>query len=82
MSRSAKQTSARVAKLAAETLQDSGASQVSRRLAASALAQRGTGKQTGAHMEELAARVLASDHHAEKTKELAASVLAQSNKER
>jgi hypothetical protein len=82
MSRNVKQTSGRIAKLAAETLHDSGASQVARRLAASSLAQRGTGKQTGAVMEDVAAKVLASPHYAEETKELAASVLAQSNKSR
>ena len=80
MSRNVKQTSVRIATLAAETLHDSGASQVARRLAASALAQRG--KQTGAVIEDVAAKVLASPHYAEETRELAASVLAQSNKSR
>lgn len=82
MSKNTKQTSPRIAKLAAETLRDSGASKVAKSLAASALAQRSGGKQTGAEMEDLAAKVLAGKRHAEETKELAASVLAQSNKER
>ena len=82
MRRNVKQTSARVATLAAETLQDPRASLVSRRLAASALAQRSTGKQTGAAMEDVAAKVLASGHYAEETRGLAASVLAQANKDR
>ncbi len=52
MSKNTKQTSAQIAKLAAETLQDSRASQIAKSLAASALAQRGGGKQTGAEMED------------------------------
>lgn len=82
MSKNTKQTSPRIAKLAAETLQDSEASKVAKSLAASALAQRSGGKQTGAEMENLAAKVLAGKRYAEETKELAASVLAQANKER
>ncbi|WP_140628386.1 hypothetical protein [Methylibium rhizosphaerae] len=82
MTKNAKQTSARIAKLAAETLQDSKASQVAKSLAASALSQRSGRKQTGAEMEDVAARVLANDRSAEATKELAASVLAQANKQR
>ena len=82
MSKNTKQTSAHIAKLAAETLQDNRASLIAKSLAASALAQRGGGKQTGAAMEDKAARVLASDHYADETRRLAASVLAQANKER
>jgi hypothetical protein len=82
MSKNTKQTSSRVATLAAETLQSNQASHVAKSLAASALAQRNSGKQTGAAMEEKAAKVLAGKHYAEETKELAASVLAQANKAR
>ena len=82
MSKNAKQTSTRIGKLAAETLQDSRASQVAKSLAASALSQRSGDKQTGAKMEDVAARVLASDRYASGTKELAASVLSQANKQR
>jgi hypothetical protein len=82
MLKNTKQTSPRIAKLAAETLQDSRASKVAKSLAASALAQRSDGKQTGAAMEDLASKVLASKHHADGTKTLAASVLSQSNKAR
>ena len=82
MSKNTKQTSSRIGKLAAETLQDSRASQVAKSLAASALSQRSGDKQTGAKMEGVAARVLASDRYAADTKELAASVLAQANKQR
>jgi hypothetical protein len=82
MSKNTKQTSAQIARLAAETLQDKQASQIAKSLAASALAQVSGGKQTGAAMEEKAARVLSSEHSADLTKQLAASVLAQSNKER
>ncbi len=82
MAKNTKQTSAQIAKLAAETLQDRHASQIAKSLAASALAQSSGSKQTGAAMEDKAARVLASEHSADLTKQLAASVLAQSNKER
>lgn len=82
MTKNTKQTSIRIAKLAGETLHDSGASQVAKRLAASALSQRNGDKQTGSEMEGVAAKVLASEKYASDTKELAASVLAQSNKER
>ena len=82
MTKNSKQTSSRIAKLAAETLQDGNASQIAKSLAASALAQRSADKQTGAKMEEVAAKVLSSEKYAEATKELAASVLAQANKER
>lgn len=82
MSKNTKQTSTRIGKLAAETLQDSRSSQVAKSLAASALSQRSGDKQTGSKMENVAARVLSSDRYAEGTKELAASVLAQANKQR
>ena len=82
MSKNTKQTSSRIATLAAETLKDSKSSQVAKSLAASALSQRGNDRQTGAKMEDVAARVLASDRYATDTKELAASVLSQSNKQR
>jgi len=82
MSKNTKQTSTRIGKLAAETLQDSQSSQVAKSLAASALSQRSGEKQTGSKMEDVAARVLASDRYADDTKELAASVLSQANKQR
>jgi hypothetical protein len=82
MSKNTKQTSARVATLASDVLQDSSASQIARRLAASALAQRAGAKQTGAEMEGVASRVLQSNKFSESTKELAATVLSQSNKTR
>jgi len=82
MSKNSKQTSPRIGKLAAETLQDSRSSQVAKSLAASALSQRSGEKQTGSKMEDVAARVLASDRYADGTKELAASVLSQANKQR
>ncbi|MCU1323055.1 MAG: hypothetical protein JWM43_2704 [Acidobacteriaceae bacterium] len=82
MSRNTKQTSSRIATLAAETLQDNQASQIAKSLAASALSQRSTDRQTGAKMEDVASRVLASKRYATETKELAASVLTQANKQR
>lgn len=82
MAKNTKQTSAQIAKLAAETLQDKRASQIAKSLAASALTQYRGGKQTGVEMEDKAARVLASEHYADETRKLAASVLAQANKAR
>lgn len=82
MPKNTKQTSARIATLASEVLQNDRASQIAKSLAASALAQRNGGKQTGAEMEDLAARVLSISRYADETKALAASVLAQANKAR
>lgn len=82
MSRNSKQSSPKVAKLASETLQNKGSSQVAKQLAASVLSQSSTGKQTGAVMETTASKVLSSDKYSDDTKTLAASVLAQANKER
>jgi hypothetical protein len=82
MLKNTKQTSTRIGKLAAETLQDNRSSQVAKSLAASALSQRIGAKQTGSKMEDVAARILSSDRYAAGTKVLAASVLAQANKQR
>ncbi len=82
MGKNVKKTSRGVGSLAARTLQDPNASQIARSLAASALAQTGTGKQTGGVMEDVAARVLPSEKYATDTKTLAASLLAQANKVR
>lgn len=82
MSKNTKKTSKDVASKAARTLTDPKASEIAKKLAGSALAQKGTCKQTGAEMEDLASMVLKSDKYSEETKELAGSVLAQSNKER
>lgn len=77
-----KKTSKTVGALAARTLQDSDASAIAKRLAASALAQRNGQRQTGPELEEVAARVLASPKYSDETKTLAASVVSQANKER
>ena len=82
MSKNTKQSSAKVAKLASETLRDPYASAIAKSLAASTLAQANTGKQTGAEMEEKAGRVLQSDKYSDDTKTLAASVVSQSNQAR
>jgi hypothetical protein len=82
MAKNTKQTTNRVATLAAEILQDTNASQIQRRLAGSALAQSGGSKQTSTEMERIASNVLRSDKYAVNTKELAGSVLSQSNKSR
>lgn len=82
MSNNSKKTSSGIASQAASTLSDPNASATAKSLAASALAQSGTGKQTGAQMEDKAARVLASTKYSDETKALAGSVLSQSNKSR
>lgn len=82
MSTNKKQSSRKVAQLAAATLTDGKASKVKKSLAGSALSQTSTGKQTGACLEGLASRVLKSPKYGDDTKTLAASVLSQSNKER
>ncbi|MDR5750016.1 MULTISPECIES: hypothetical protein [unclassified Caballeronia] len=82
MSENKKQTSQKVAHLAAETLNDPKASAIAKSLAASALSQTHSNKQTSAGMEHKASEVLHSGKYSKDTKTLAASVLAQANKER
>ncbi len=82
MSKNKKQSSGKVAKLAAATLTDNKASKTAKKLAGSALAQVNTGKQTGVWLEDLASRVLQSPKYSQDTKTLAGSVLSQANKER
>jgi len=82
MSKNTKQSSAKVAKLASETLRDPHASAIAKSLAASTLAQANTGKQTSAEMEAKAGRVLQSEKYSEETKTLAGSVVSQANKKR
>lgn len=82
MSKNTKKTSKNVASKAAQTLTDPNASKTAKKLAGSALSQKGTSKQTGADMEDFASKVLQSDKYSKDTKELAGSVLSQSNKKR
>lgn len=82
MSQNKKQSSAAVAKLAANTLINPNASQIAKSLAASVVSQTNTNKQTGAQLETKASKVLQSEKYSDDTKTLAASVLAQANKER
>lgn len=82
MSKNIKQTSPKVAHLAASTLTNNNSSAVAKSLAASLVSQSNSGKQTGAKLEEVASKVLQSDKYNDTTKTLAASVLSQSNKER
>lgn len=77
-----KKSSAKVAKLASETLRDPHASAIAKSFAASALAQARTGKQTGAEMEAKAGRALQSEKYSEETKTLAGSLVSQANKAR
>lgn len=82
MTTNSKQTSAKIATLASDTLKNQNASQIQKTLAASALAQSQSSKQTSAAVESTAAKVLQSEKYSETTKALAASVLSQSNKDR
>lgn len=81
-SKNTKQTSKKVASLAAETLNNPSASKTAQRLAGSALSQKSSGNQTSSEMETLASTVLGSEKYSVATKTLAGTVLSQSNKER
>jgi len=77
-----KRTSTKVASLASHVLGDKNASEIQKKLAASALSQSKARKQTGIEMEDVAARVMRSSKYSDDTKTLAATVLSQSNKKR
>jgi hypothetical protein len=72
-----KETSDRIAHLAAVVLRRASASHLEKELAGSALAQHHTAKQTSAAIGSLAAKVLADHHSCMEAKELAGSVLSQ-----
>ncbi|OQC54315.1 MAG: hypothetical protein BWX55_00538 [Deltaproteobacteria bacterium ADurb.Bin022] len=82
MTKNIKNTSSRIASLAAETLKDKNSSDVAKKLAGSALSQTGTTKQTGSALEDIASKVLQSPKYSDETKSLAGAVLSQSVKER
>jgi hypothetical protein len=82
VTKNVKQTQAKTATLASNTLKSGSASAVQMRLAGSALAQAGTGKQTGKQMESVASRALDNQKSNSTTKALAGSVISQSNKKR
>ncbi|KZN21287.1 MULTISPECIES: hypothetical protein [Pseudomonas] len=82
MSKNPKQSSAKVAKLASDTLRNPKASITAKELAGSVLAQASTRKQTGEDMEAKAGMVLASEKYSADTKALAASLVSQSNQAR
>lgn len=82
MSTNTKQTSKKVASIAAKILHSKDATDTEKKLAASALSQSSSNKQTGAELEDLASAVLHSPESSEDTKILAGSVLSQSNRER
>lgn len=82
MTKNSKQTSNRIASVAATTLANKNSSEIAKSLAASALSQHGSSRQTGAEIEKVASKVLSSSKYAEVTKELAGSVLSQANKTR
>lgn len=80
MPKNPKQTSDKVASLAAATLRDEAASKVQKRLAGSALSQAHTGNAPSPEIEAIAARALNNPRSAEETLILAGSVLSQSTK--
>lgn len=77
MNKNGKETSDRIAHLAALVLKRPGASHLEKELAGSALAQHHTLKQTSAAIGSLAAKVLGDRSTCEEAKELAGSVLTQ-----
>ncbi|MEW6345702.1 MAG: hypothetical protein RXR20_12955 [Paraburkholderia sp.] len=77
MNKNGKETSDRIAHLAALVLKRPGASHLEKELAGSALAQHHTPKQTSAAIGSLAAKVLGDRSTCEEAKELAGSVLTQ-----
>ncbi|MGF6600990.1 hypothetical protein P3T23_005729 [Paraburkholderia sp. GAS448] len=77
MATNLKETSDRIAHLAAVVLARHASSHLEKELAGSALAQHHTSKQTSAAIGSLAARVLNDLHASGAAKELAGSVLAQ-----
>lgn len=78
-----KQTSTKVASVAGKALSpNSGASQIQKSLAGSALSQAGTGRQTGAAVEAKASSALRNAGASKVTQQLAGSVVSQSNKKR
>ena len=72
-----KETSDRIAHLAAMVLRRAGVAQLEKELAGSALAQHHTSKQTSRAIGSLAARVLADHVSCHEAKELAGCVLTQ-----
>jgi hypothetical protein len=72
-----KETSDRIAHLAAVILAKLSASSIEKELAGSALAQHHTSKHTSTAIGRVAGKVLADSHSCAEAKELAGSVLAQ-----
>ncbi|QFS63531.1 hypothetical protein GCS91_03990 [Delftia tsuruhatensis] len=82
MGKNSKQTSPKVASLAAKTLQSPSSSGIQKTMAASALRQSGGSAQTGGKTEGKASAALDNSRSSSTTKILAASVLSQSNRKR
>jgi len=75
--KNSKETSERIAHLAAVVLAKLNASPIEKELAGSALSQHHTFKHTSAAIGKIAGKVLADPHACEHARELAGSVLAQ-----
>ncbi len=82
MAKNTKQTSKKVATIAARALHKESTSKIQKALAGSALSQVDPDKETGKRMEQLASQALRDERTSKDTKTLAAAVLSQSNKER
>ncbi|MFC0397523.1 hypothetical protein [Paraburkholderia rhizosphaerae] len=77
MIKNSKETSDRIAHLAAVILAKLNASPIEKELAGSALAQHHTSKHTSTAIGKIASKVLADAHACHEAKELAGSVLSQ-----
>lgn len=67
MSKNIKQTSPKIAHLAATTLTKNNSSAIAKSLAASLISQSNSGKQSGAKLEEVASKVLQSEKYNDTT---------------
>ncbi|MDU8923639.1 hypothetical protein RYD26_01670 [Pasteurellaceae bacterium LIM206] len=75
-----KQSSSKMASVAAKTLADPHSSKIQKSLSASVIAQSHTKKVTSDRMETMASKALSRESSSDLTKSLAASVLAQAEK--
>lgn len=71
---------ATIASIASKVLNNPNSSEISKKLAGSALSQKIKVHETSKEMKTIASNVLKSKKYSDKTKELAASILSQSNK--
>lgn len=77
-----KVTSDKIASVASKILNNQNSSEITKKLAGSALSQKNKTHETGKEMEIIASNILKSDKYSGTTKEIAASILSQSDKNR